>query len=213
VQALRSFAFSHRIDVTTGAASGPAVSIAVDGVYAAPASQDCHVQMSMGPVSFDARVVTLPGHVYLDKGDGPSAVRRSDAGYLGLCPSDRDFWKGFPSIPRALHGVVETHGRIRVERYDLARVADAARGLFGGVLPDGVSVDRLDFSVAAKGRWGVAADMRFSAGTDAGCKALSAEVDGVIVLTAPCSIARSFELTRFDDTAIVVKAPASPTTR
>jgi hypothetical protein len=205
--ALRSFAFESEVRIL-GAAPDTEFSISTEGVFVAPSSEDCQAHLDLGVLEYDERAVIFGTRAYLDEGDGFEAVDASDVSFRSMCPSNPEFWEGIPDLPASFEGVPDTRNGVKVERYDFTSAASALSG-FTRDIPDGVTFDQLTLYLARKGRWPVAIGVRLSAETDEACAAMGDSVGAGDVLTAPCSVSQTVELSRPNDARLTVKIPKS----
>jgi hypothetical protein len=205
---LHSFTFETHQRVESGDEQGR-LTIDTTGVFVAPSSQDCRTRVRLGGFSYRERAVVAGRNVYLDEGGGFEAVAPGKFIYRELCPSDPAFWEGMPDFADVLDGVPDTRNGVKVERFDVMRGPDVLRLFVEDAAPDGVELQTFRLYIAREGHWPVAIETRVTGTTDEACSTIGGNGQAGIVLTAPCSVARTIDLRRPDDRRLKVRIPVS----
>ena len=207
--AYKRFAFEFEIAVAT-TDSGPAFTLATNGVYVAPKSQDCEVTASFGAgMEISQHAVVVGKKTWLDdNGRGLKPVTRREYDFESQCPSSADFWEDFPfdELPANVHGTAETRSGVAVERIDLTELFDTlfTSGLVDDLPPD-VAAERAVVWRAKRGGVVIALDMALRANSADTCREIL-ELDAGETAPSTCLMTIRFDLSRFDDSKIEVRA-------
>ena len=210
--AYKRFAFEFEAVVATNDGSSSGLTISTDGVYVGPRSQDCAATVSFGPgLELSEHVVVIGKKLWIDEGHGFKTGRHGDFEFEGQCPSSPKFWAGFPfaDLPSQLHGTAETRDGVAVERVDLTAIFDTVftSGVVGN-LPSDVTAERALLWRTKHDGFVVGLDLAMRGNSADTCREML-EVDADAVAPATCTMTVRFDLSRFDDPKLTVRARGS----
>jgi hypothetical protein len=209
--AYKRFAFEFEVVVSTDErATG--LKISTEGVYVRPRAQDCEARISFGPgLELSERVVVIGNTTWVDEGDGLKKDPHANFEFEDQCASSPKFWDGFPfdDFPRQARGTTETRDGVAVERLDLTEVFDSVftSGIIGTV-PSDVMAERAVIWRAKRSGYVVGLDLALRGSSAETCREVL-ELDADDVAPSTCTMTVRFDLSRFDDPKLQVRAGGS----
>jgi hypothetical protein len=208
LDAYKRFAFEFEVAVITND-GGPGLTVSTEGVYVRPRSQDCEAKVSFGPgLELSERVVIIGNTTWIDEGDGLKKGRHEEFEFEDQCASSRKFWEEFPfaSLPSGIHGTTETRDGVAVERIDFTEIFDTVftSGLVDDLPPDVTAERALVWRVKQSGMV-VGLDLALRANSPETCRDIL-DLDATDTAPPTCSMTIRFDLSRFDDPKLEVRA-------
>jgi len=209
--AYKRFAFEFEAVVATNDGSS-GLTVSTKGIYIRPHSQDCEAKVSFGPgLELSERVVVIGTKTWIDEGHGLKQNPHADFEFEDQCASSPKFWTGFPfgDLPEQLHGTVENRDGVTLERVDLTAIFDTVftSGIVGD-LPSDVTAERALIWRTKHDGLVVGLDLALRGNSADTCREVL-DLDADTVAPSTCTMKVRFDLSRFDDPKLDVRAGGS----